>query len=147
METVFKNYLRDFIETQKAIFENRKKTTDVHNLPLFETRVITFQSLRQTGTTSEIAKMFDPEQDVYVNINGKLCEQFIDYFLMKPCRTVSMNATDIEKHCRTFRGRKIRYVFLDLGVFQAMSRGLKLRKIIPLMDELLYGVETFFIIT
>ncbi len=112
-----------------------------------EQRVIINTGTRQSGITTQIAHMFDPDKDLYVSNNGFLASDFADKFPDQTCKTATLNSNDFEVACRKVRGQHVRYVFIDVGPTILLARAVRIRKLIDIVDMLSINEDTFFIIT
>jgi hypothetical protein len=136
------NILSEIIKNAQDQMLKHKTAIDNDDHWLYECRVLSLSTGRQSGNTTRIAEIFNPVTDVYITTRIHELNQFIDMVGYNNFRYQLLSSRDYTLHLNALRGNPVQRVFIDLsiGLMVKTTYPAKISKMIELIDEYL-GVD------
>lgn len=145
--------LEDMVINAERRFELMGPQMDNREMELYELRMISMITGRQSESTERIVRLFNPNADIYVGINAQSIEEFIErvrehnsnpHLLV---RFINLNSSNIKYLIHQVRGHTpVNRVWLDVGGYGIYKKSSVMNLIIRTMDDCYTDSNPMYII-
>lgn len=145
--------LEDMIIASERRFETLGQQLGIdRETALYELRLISMITGRQTESTERIVRLFNPNADIYVGNGAHAIDDFTDRVRKLnsdpdiTVRYINLNSKNIKNTIPNIRGDGVNRVWLDVGGHGLYRRGTVINCIIRTMDETFTDSNPMYII-